>query len=32
MISRVRVTGTASMPYLFSHKGGKQLTNLSLYF
>src|SRR5713101_3281294 len=31
-ISRVRATGTVSMPHLFWHKSGDQLTNLSLCF
>src|SRR5439155_21290176 len=31
-ISRVRATGTVSMPHLFWHKSEGQLTNLSLCF
>src|SRR5256885_12844342 len=31
-ISRVRATGTVSMPHLFWHKSGDQLTNLLLCF
>src|SRR5438034_10144591 len=31
-ISRIRVTGTESIPHLFWHKSGNQLTNLSLCF